>query len=183
PWRLRIPLIGKVQPERRLHDDRFGGEAARTLDLLGEFSGHRIGDVDLAPLECREPRRLVWDQPKDQALHVRDLAPILVECFDNQLLARREGDEFVRPGPDRRLLEAVFAHPLDVFLWHDPARTGRAHIIGEKVRPRLLELEADVPGIADLDRGYPLLEQLVRGTAVALEAELDVLGRNLVAVM
>ena len=54
------------------------------------------------------------------------LAPVLVERLEDQLHARRERDELVGSGADRRLLEALVADLLDVLLGHDPAGAGGA---------------------------------------------------------
>src|SRR4029077_21257113 len=53
----------------------------------------------------------------------------------------------------------------------------------DEVGPRLLQAEADAARIRRLDRGDPFLEGLVRGAAIALERELDVLGGDRVAVV
>src|SRR6266446_9899699 len=120
PRRLGVPLFREVDP---LCADyrRFEGEARRALQLLGELAADRVGDVDLAAFECREPRRLVGYDLEDDAFDAGGLAPILVERLHDELDARRERDEFVGPGADRRFLEPLVADLLDVFLWHHPA--------------------------------------------------------------
>ena len=101
----------------------------------------------------------------------------------HELDARRERDEFVRPCPDRVLLETIVADLLDVFLRHDPAGAAGVRIEGQKVRPRFLQPEADMPLVGDLHRRDPFFQQGVGGAAVALERELHVLGRYRVAVV
>jgi hypothetical protein len=64
-------------------------------------------------------RGLVGDYLEYQAFDAGGLAPVLVEGFDDQLHPRGERDEFVGPGADRRLLEALVADLLDIFLRHD----------------------------------------------------------------
>ena len=103
--------------------------------------------------------------------------------LQRQLDAGRERHEFVRPGPDRRLLEAVVADLLDIFLRHDPAGAGGAAVERQKIGPRVLQREAHMPRIGGFDRGDPLLEHVVRGAAIALERELHVLGGDRIAVV
>src|SRR5687768_244583 len=76
------------------------------------------------------------------------------------------------------LLVALVPDLLDVLLRYDPARAGRARVEDEEVGPRLLETKPHPAGRRDLDGGDALLERLVGGAAVALERELDVLGRD-----
>ena len=101
----------------------------------------------------------------------------------HELDARGERDKFVRPCPDRVLLETIVADLLDIFLRHDPARAAGVRIKGQKVRPRFLQLEADMPLVRDLHRRDPLFQQGVGGALVALERELDVLGGHRIAAM
>ena len=162
---------------------RFERQPRGTQHLLGEFAADRVGDVDLAALQRREAGRLVRDRAEDEALDARRFAPIPLERLHHQFDARGERDKFVRPRPDRVLLETVVADLLDIFLRHDPARTAGARIKGQKVRPRFLQLEADMPFVRDLHRRDPLFQQSVGGALVALERELDVLGGHRIAVM
>ena len=175
PRRFRIPLIGKVYVEHALDDRRLEGQPGCALQLFGQLAADRIDDVDLAALECREPRGLVRYHLEDQALYARRLAPILVEGLEDQLDTRRERDELVRPGADRRFLEPFVADLLDVGLGHDPACPCRAPVKCQKVRPRLLEPEADTARLGCFDRGHPVLHQIARGAAVTLERELYIL--------
>ena len=62
PGRLVIPLIGEVEPERALDDRRLQGETFGALDLLGELATDRVGNIDLAILECGKPRRLIGNR-------------------------------------------------------------------------------------------------------------------------
>src|ERR1700738_1468946 len=105
PWRFRVPLIRKVYVEHALNDRRLEGQPGCALQLFGEFATDRIGDVDLAALEGREPRGLVRYRLEDQALDARRLAPILVEGFEDELDAGCKRHKLVRPGADRRFLE------------------------------------------------------------------------------
>ena len=183
PRRLRIPLVGEVEPEGALDHHRLQRQARRLLQLLGELAADRVGDVDLAALQRRQPRRLLGHHLEDQPLHGGHLAPVALEGFEHQLHAGREGDELVRPGADRRLLEPVLADLLDVFLRHDPARAGGGAVERQEIRPRLLQHEADAALIRRLDRRHPLLHQRRRGAAIALEGELHVLRGHRLAVV
>ena len=113
----------------------------------------------------------------------RRLAPVLLEGLQHQLHARREGDELVGAGADRRLLEALVADLLHVLLRHDPAGAGGVGVEGQEVGPGLLEPEAHVLRVRRLDRGHLLLQQLLRGAAIALERELHVLRGDRLAVV
>ena len=53
----------------------------------------------------------------------------------------------------------------------------------QKIGPRLGQAKPDMSRILDLDRGDPRSHQFVRGAAIAIEAELDVLGGDGVAVV
>jgi hypothetical protein len=75
----------------------------------------------------------------------RALTPIPVEGLEHQLDPRRERHELVGTGADRMLLEAGIADLFDIFLRNDPPGAAGARIEGQKVGPRLVELEADVP--------------------------------------
>ncbi len=183
PGRFGIPLLGKIDPVRRLSDDRLEGEPRGAANAVGKLAADRIGDVDLAALQCREPRQFIGDDPHHQALDARGLAPIAVEGFEHELDAGVERDEFIRPGADRRLLEPLVADFLDVFLRDDPARAARGRVEGHKIGPLLLELEPNVPGVGRLDGGHLVVEQIVRGALVTLERELDVLGGDGLAIV
>src|SRR5437588_4752933 len=76
PGRLRIPLLGKVQRECSLDERWLEREPRRLLQLLGKLAADRIGDVDLAALQCSEPRGLVVDHLEDKTLQARRLAPV-----------------------------------------------------------------------------------------------------------
>jgi hypothetical protein len=134
-------------------------------------------------LRVRQAGRLFGNHLEHQAFYTRGLAPILVERLEHQLHTRRERDEFVGAGADRRLFETIVSDLLDVFLGHDPAGPGRRGIKGQKIRPRRFEVEADVPRIGGLDRRHPILHQRVGGTAVPLEREFDVLRSDRLAVV
>src|SRR5439155_1357573 len=121
--------------------------------------------------------------PEDQGLHARRLAPVLLKRLQNQLDARRERHEPIRPGADRRLLEPVLTVLLDVLLRHDPARPGGDRVEGHEVRPRLPEADADPRRVRGLDRQHAVPEHLVGGAAIALQRELDVLGSDRLAIV
>src|SRR2546425_7608741 len=93
--------------------------------LLADLAVDPVCDVRLAALEHCQPRGDVRDGLEHQALPARRLAPVPVEGLDHQLHAGSEGHEAVRPGPDRRLFEAVLADLLDVLPGNDPARPRR----------------------------------------------------------
>ena len=183
PGRLRVPLLGEVEPERSLQHGGLELQARRATHLLCQRPADRVDDVRLAALERGQPRRLVGNDPEHQAPDAGALAPVLVERLQHQLHARRERDELVGAGADRRLLEAVVTDPLHVLLGHDPAGAGGRRVEGQEVGPRLLQPEAHPAGIDDLDGGHPLLERLVGRAAIALEGELHVLAGHRLAVV
>src|SRR5262245_17565924 len=45
PWRLCVPLIGKVEPVGADKDLRLKGEAMGVLQLLGELPADRVGNI------------------------------------------------------------------------------------------------------------------------------------------
>src|SRR6266498_1245748 len=77
PRGVRLPLVREIQPERRGTDCGPQLEARGLHQLLGELATYRVGDVDLAPLECGEPRGFVGYHPQHDALYTRRLAPVL----------------------------------------------------------------------------------------------------------
>src|SRR5512134_3140947 len=105
---------------------------------------------------------------------------------------RREGDvhplplahEAVRPGADRPRPEAVRAGLLEVLPGeHDSGRGGGGPVEGHEVRPRLLQVESDDLGIDYLDLPYAGAQLLGARALVALEAPLDVVAGQRVAVV
>src|SRR5262249_40877950 len=84
PWRLRVPLVGEIEPLRARGVYRLEGEPLGALQLLGQFTADRVDNVDIAPLERSQPRGLVGDRPEYQALDARGLAPILIEGLEGQ---------------------------------------------------------------------------------------------------
>src|SRR5262249_28568953 len=183
PRGFRIPLFDEVDPVRVVRDRGFEREPGRSPDLLAQRGRHPVGDVDLPSLERGEARGRVRNRPEDDALDLGRFPPVWLDRLRDQLHAWRERDEAVWARPDRKLLEPFVADLLYVFLGHDPAGARRARVEREEVGPRLLEPEADACRIWDLDRRDPLLEGLARGATVALERELDVLGRHRVTVV
>jgi hypothetical protein len=97
--------------------------------------------------------------------------------------ARLERDEFVGPGADWRLPERLLADLLDVVLRNDPPSAGIGRVKRQEVGPRRAQAEHDASGVGHLDRGDPVLHQLVRRAAVALERELHILGGQRVAIV
>ena len=90
----------------------------------------------------------------------------------------------IRPQADGLFLELVAADFLRIVLRHNPARSGgRGGVEGQKIRPGLMQPEADVVRIDDLD-GLDLLFQFRSpGPFVALKAELHVLSGKGIAVV
>jgi len=183
PWRFRVPLLREIEPPRALGDNRLQGQPRRRPKLFGKLATDRVDDVDFALLERGEPRRLVGDRLEHQAFDAGGLAPILVEGLENQLQPGRERNEFVRARTDRRFFEAFIPDLLDVVFRDDPARTTGRRVEGQKVGPRPFQLEAHVPGIGGLDRGDPVLDQVVRRAAIALERAFDVVGSDRLAIV
>src|SRR6185436_15630574 len=93
--------------------------------LLAERPRDRVADIRVTALQHDQPRGDVRHRLEDQALHARRLAPVPVDGLDHELDAWRERDEAIRAGADRRLLEPIVAHTLDVLLRDDPARARR----------------------------------------------------------
>jgi hypothetical protein len=88
------------------------------------------------------------------------------------------------PAPIGAFLKPSSPTFLDVLLRHDPAGAGRGGSIERhEVGPRLAEHELDPARVDDLDLLHLTLEQLLGAALVALERELDVLGRDRVAVV
>src|SRR5215471_6974149 len=48
PRRFRVPLLGEVDPARRLQDHGLQAEPRRPPQLLGKLTPDRVGDVNLA---------------------------------------------------------------------------------------------------------------------------------------
>src|SRR5262249_49352807 len=142
------------------------------------------GDVSLAGPQHGRPGGAFGDAPHDQALDVRDVAPIPGVGFEHDLYAGGVAHEFVGAGADRVFAEAVVADLGEVFLRNDDAggRGGRS-VEGHEVRPRVLELKADRERIDDVDLADASQEFLGAGAAIALEAELYVLGGQGIAVV
>ena len=117
-------------------------------------------------------------------LTLRRLAPVALVRFQHHLHAGVEGYELVGSRADRSLLEPVLADLLHVGLGHDPGSTGRRR--GKErheIRPGLAQPDANPQRVDDLDACNLLLEELGGGAAIALEGELDVLGRHRLAVV
>ena len=141
----------------------------------------QVGDVRLAALDHGQPRRRLQHALEHQALDARHLAPVPLVGFHHELDARLLADELVGPETDRMLQEAVLADLLDVLLGHDPGGAGgEGAVEGHEVGPRLVQVEAHARGADDLHVLHLLVEQLAPG---AREAELDVLGRERLAVV
>src|SRR3989442_8210694 len=185
PRGLRIPLIGHVEPEDAARLARRGElEARRPSNVLGDGPGQQVRDVDLALLEGGGPRGLLGPAPEHESVHARRLAPVAFVSLAPRLHARVEAHELVGPGADRRLLEAVVAHLLDVLLRHDPARPGRRCTVERhEIRPRFLEHEPDATGIHDLNFAHAVFQELHAGAAVAIVGKLHVLRRDRIAVV
>jgi hypothetical protein len=79
PGQLRVPLLGDVEPERRLDDRGLEGEPRRLLQLLGQLSADRVGDVDLAALERGHRVASSGMTRSTSRFHARRLPPVLVE--------------------------------------------------------------------------------------------------------
>src|SRR5437870_876552 len=150
-----------------------GGRACTTPAPLPERHRDRAG-----------ARRPVAQATEHEPLNARHLAPVPFVRLEHELDARGEAHEAVRPRADRRLLEAVVTHLLDVFLRHDPAAAGRGSTVERhEVRPRLLQDEPHASRVDDLDLADALLEELRPRALVAVERELhDVRGHRIAVV-
>src|SRR5439155_10994371 len=125
PRRLRLPLLGEHEPLRERGRGGLEREPGRPLELLGQGTADRVGDVRLAALEHRQARGLVGHRLEDQPPHARGLPPVWLERLEDELDARSERYEPVRPAPDRRVLETVVADPLNVPPPYEPSRADR----------------------------------------------------------
>src|SRR5438132_7214849 len=172
PRRLRVPLVEQVDPLRSLDHRRLQREPGRSLELLGQLPADRVDHVDLAALERGQARGLIGDDFEDQVLDARRLAPVRLEGLEHEFHTRCEGHKPIGTGADRRLLIALLAHLLHVLLGHDPAGAGGGRVEGHEVGPRLLEADADPPGVRRLDRRDPVLEGLLAGATVAIARDL-----------
>ncbi len=93
-------------------------------------------------------------------------------------------DEFVGACADRMFLEAVLTDLGHIFLRHDDTGgAGCGAVESHEVGPRLLQVEPQDQRVDNLDLPYVILEGLRPGALIALEAELDVLRRQRVAVV
>ena len=179
PRRARLPLVHEVQPVRRHERRGPQREPLRALHLLAELAVDGVRDVDLAALEHGQPRGGVGHALEHQALHARRLAPVAVEGSSTSSTPGVKDTKRYGPAPIGAFLKPSSPTFSTYLRGHDPRRTrGRGAVEGHEVRPRLLEPEADTPGIRRLDRGHPLLQRLRRDAPVALERELDVIGRH-----
>ncbi len=183
PGRLRVPLLGEIHPVWRGADRCLQGQARRLLHFFREFRPDRQSDIDLAPLQRGQPRRLVGDHAHDDTLHAGGLAPVLVMGVEDQFDARCERDELVRPGADRCPFETIIPDFLHVLFRHDPAGTRGTGIERQEVGPGSFQVEANVPRIDNLHRGDPLLHRRMLCAAIAFEGELHVLGGDGLAVV
>src|SRR6266850_4988993 len=176
PRRPRIPLPGReVDPERGRDDGSRQPEARRSLDFLGKRATEVVGDVHVAALEHRQARRVVGDATEYQTLDGRHSAPEALVGLEDELDTGCEGHETIGTGPDRRLLEAILSHTLHVATGDDPGGAGRRRAEeGHEVGPGLLESNAHMMRIDDLDGGDLLLENPGGRPAIALERELHV---------
>src|SRR5262249_11728153 len=184
PRRLRVPLVGELEPEDRRVPRRDEREArvAPYLDTLGTIQGDR--DVDLAGLQHRQARVHVGDGLHHELLYVGRAAPVARVRLQHHLHARHVAHELVGAGADRMLTKALLANLREVFLRDDDAdaRGGRA-VERHEVRPGLLEPEAHRERVDDVDLTHARLEFLGAGSLVALEAELHILGGEGIAIV
>src|SRR6516162_4808753 len=67
PGRLRVPLVGVVNPERSRREHRLESETRRTAQFFGQFCADRIHDVDVATIPHNESCRLFPDGREVQA--------------------------------------------------------------------------------------------------------------------
>ena len=174
----------EVEPLGRVANQTDELEPRRLLHFLAERTAQRVGDVDLAALQHRQARQILGHGLPHQALHRGGLAPVTIVRLQRELDPRVERRELVRPRSDWRLLEALVADLLDVLLGNDPARAaGRRAVERHEVGPRLFQTKADAVRVGHLDGRDLLLQQTGGRALVSLERELDVLGRQRVAVV
>jgi hypothetical protein len=86
-------LIGEEQPERAWNDRRLQGKPRRAVQLFGQRTPDRVGDVDLVSLQRRQASSLVGDHAEAQRLDARRLAPVVLVGLEYQLDAGRERRE------------------------------------------------------------------------------------------
>jgi len=184
PRGLRIPLLGELDPEDRGVLARHDLELGVLLDALGVNAVESVGDVGFAGLQHQGAGGGFGDAAHDQRLDARHAPPILGKRLQHHFDARLGTDELVGPGADRVFLEALVADLAEVFFRDDdPGGGGGRAVERHEVGPRRLQMEAHHLGIDDFDLADVIFEGRRSGALVALEAELDVLGRHRVAVV
>ena len=184
PRRLRVPLVGELDPEDRGVLRGYHLDAGVLLETLGVGAIERDGDVGLAALQHHGARRGLGDAPHDERLHVGDAAPVARVGLEDDFHAGLVVHELVGARADRVLPEAFVAHLGQVFLGHDDSGSGgRCPIERHEVWPRLLEMEAHEERSDDLDVRDVFLKSRRASALVPLEAELHVIGRHGVAVV
>jgi hypothetical protein len=181
---LRLPLLDELHPPGRRRDDLGEAELGIRLDRRRLDADHQIADVRLAGLQHRQARRPIGNALDDDPLDRGLLPPVLLVRLEHELLARIHADEAIRAEPHGLPLESSLADLLDVLLGDDPRRPGgRCGVEHEEVRPGLVQRESHAVRVDDIHRLHPVVQQLGRGAAVSLEAELHVVGREGVAVV
>ena len=183
PRRLRVPLVGEIHPVRRGSHRWLERQARAVLNLVRQLAADRVRDIDFTSLQGHQTGCLIRYDLKDDAFHGWLLPPKAIERFHHKLDAGREGNEFVGPGTDRRLLEVFLANRFDVSLRHDPARPGGIAVVSQEIRPWLRKVEPDGARGGNFYRRHPLFHQCVAGAVVAVEGEFYVLGRYRLSVM
>ena len=159
-------------------DDR-----AHLLHLVREVGGDRlrVEQVERPLLETDQLGRVLGHVVPVHLVDLRPAAVELVEGFQDDLVARRVALEVERPGTDRAPLELVTQF-LGRLLRDDVAVLVADHA-QQKDRIERLERDLQRVRIDDLDRLDHVEVDAVAGTRcfvdLALEAELDVLGRQL----
>ena len=184
PGGLGVILVNEAHPLRRLASQYFQLQGRIAAHFLSQRAKDAVGHVGFLPFQHGQARGRLGDTLHHQAFDMRGLAPVVRVRLQDYLDPRLMADQAIGARTDRLVLEGVAADGLDVFLGHNPANPcGHGTVEGQKIGPGLVQAEADVVGIDNLN-GLDLLLQLPGACPpIALEAELDVFGGERVAVV
>ena len=85
PDGLRVPLLAEEEPVDAMRVGRLERQTGRAPDLFRRDTAKRVGDVDFAALQHRQPRRLVDHRLEHEPLDARSFAPVLLPGFEHEL--------------------------------------------------------------------------------------------------
>ena len=105
PWGLRVPLLDEIKVERPNPSGKGQPEFGIPFHILGGQDFQVVGDINLARLQQRQPRRRLRDAFEDQALYMWHFAPVVFNGLHDQLDARGMAHKLIGSQPDRMLLK------------------------------------------------------------------------------